>query len=134
MKHTVLPNGLDLAYVSREDVHFLYKEIFVDQTYLKHGLQICPGNTVIDVGANLGLFSIFAAGLVGFKVSESNLADEGFLLPEKAAKWCLQIVLSLSRHLVFNKAICFKPAYFAQDACFAALFTDWQSVGESHCC
>lgn len=67
-KVTVLPNGLDLAYVSRLDVRFLYTEIFENCVYLRHGLDICPGDTIVDVGANLGLFSIFSARRAGTKV------------------------------------------------------------------
>ena len=68
VKTTNLPNGLNLAYVSLEDMHFLYKEIFTRQAYLRHGLKLCSGDTVIDVGANVGLFSIFASGMIGEKV------------------------------------------------------------------
>ena len=59
---------MTMNYVSEEDVHYLYKEIFVDQAYLRHGIRICPASTVIDVGANVGLFSIFAASKAGPEV------------------------------------------------------------------
>lgn len=68
LRRTRLPNGLDLAYVSKEDVAFLYKEIFLEGAYSRHNAEISPGDTVIDVGANLGLFSIWASRLVGRQV------------------------------------------------------------------
>lgn len=68
-KRLRLPNELEVAYVSREDVLFLYKEIFEDKAYLKHGLTIREGDVVIDVGANIGMFSIFASEAVGKQVS-----------------------------------------------------------------
>jgi FkbM family methyltransferase len=43
------------------EIKFLYKEIFIDSCYLKHGVKVENGNTVIDVGANLGLFSLSLA-------------------------------------------------------------------------
>ena len=65
---------MDLAYVSQEDVAFLYKEIFKEGAYTQHGVNICCGDTVIDVGANLGLFSIWASRLVGRQVCASKIA------------------------------------------------------------
>jgi FkbM family methyltransferase len=36
-------------------------EIFVDRLYLQEGVSILPGDIVLDVGANIGLFTLFAA-------------------------------------------------------------------------
>ena len=72
-RSTRLPNGMDLAYVSREDVAFLYQEIFLEEAYTQHGVKICCGDTVIDVGANLGLFSLWASRLVGKQVCASEI-------------------------------------------------------------
>ena len=44
---------------------FLYREIFAEQTYLQHGIQLAGGDTVIDVGGNIGFFALFAAECVG---------------------------------------------------------------------
>lgn len=40
---------------------FLYEEVYCQQQYLQHGVGLKPGDTVVDVGANIGLFSLFAA-------------------------------------------------------------------------
>lgn len=45
---------------SRHEARFIYREIFDDRTYLRHGLALSPGDTVIDAGANVGFFSVFA--------------------------------------------------------------------------
>ena len=37
----------------------VYKEIFEDQCYLRHGIRLQDGDTVVDIGANIGLFSLF---------------------------------------------------------------------------
>ena len=62
---TTLPNGLEVCYASKYDVSFLYREIFEEQTYLRHGVQLAEGGVVVDVGGNIGFFALFAAGLVG---------------------------------------------------------------------
>ena len=58
------PNGLTVHYVSRPDVAFLYDEVFVQHTYTSHGVVLKPGDTVFDVGANIGVFALQAASLV----------------------------------------------------------------------
>ena len=63
-----LPNGLQLHYVSRLDVDFLWKEVRQDTVHLQHGIHIAPGDVVLDVGANIGLFAHYAAELVGTEV------------------------------------------------------------------
>jgi len=45
---------------SREETEFLIKEIFADRSYLRHGIEIAPGAVILDAGANIGLFTLFA--------------------------------------------------------------------------
>ena len=54
-----LPNGLRVAHVNRNEAEVIYKEIFEDETYLQHGVTLNDGDCVFDVGANIGLFSLF---------------------------------------------------------------------------
>mmetsp|Transcript_9634 Transcript_9634/g.34200 ORF Transcript_9634/g.34200 Transcript_9634/m.34200 type:complete len:414 (+) Transcript_9634:286-1527(+) len=61
----VLPDGRRVRCVSKRDVPFLYREIFQEKCYLKHGVELRPGDTVFDVGANIGLFALFAAERCG---------------------------------------------------------------------
>lgn len=68
-----LPNGCVFRYVSKDDVRFLYKEIYTERGYLRHGIQLQQGDTVIDVGANIGLFSAFAAEAVGPEVGAASI-------------------------------------------------------------
>lgn len=58
---TRLPNGLALHYVSRPDVSFLFREVFTERCYAQHGVSVRPGDTVLDVGANVGVFALWAA-------------------------------------------------------------------------
>jgi FkbM family methyltransferase len=59
MKDTVLPNGLKIFHLNSGETSFLYQEIFKDGFYLKHGVAVSAGDIVFDVGANIGIFSIW---------------------------------------------------------------------------
>src|SRR4030095_6755761 len=55
----VLPNGLEIVQLNQYETKYVYKEIFEDQCYLRHGIRLRDGDTVVDIGANIGLFSLF---------------------------------------------------------------------------
>ncbi|HEV7518278.1 MAG TPA: amino acid adenylation domain-containing protein, partial [Thermoanaerobaculia bacterium] len=55
-----LPDGTVVAHRNRGETEFLYREIFAGEGYLRHGLALADGDTVFDVGANIGLFALFA--------------------------------------------------------------------------
>ena len=56
-----LPNGMVVAQQNKNETEYLYDEIFVRQAYLRHGITLAEDACVVDVGANIGLFSLFAA-------------------------------------------------------------------------
>ena len=56
----VLPDGSPVAHLNRNETDYIYNEIFVLQAYLRHGITIRDGACVLDVGANIGLFTVFA--------------------------------------------------------------------------
>jgi len=43
---------------SKHEAKFIYKEIFVKRTYLKNGISVENGDIIVDVGANIGLFTL----------------------------------------------------------------------------
>ncbi len=53
------PCGLQLAQLNKAETDFIYKEVFVDQVYLRHGITLNDGDCVFDIGANIGMFSVF---------------------------------------------------------------------------
>jgi non-ribosomal peptide synthase protein (TIGR01720 family)/FkbM family methyltransferase len=44
---------------NKHETDFFYQQIFVDQTNFRHGITLRDGNCVFDVGANIGLFTMF---------------------------------------------------------------------------
>ena len=81
-------HGLIWEYLCEEESDFIFDEIFVKQVYARHGIVISEGSTVIDVGANIGLFSLFCIQQTksinilcieplppNFKALKRNLAD-----------------------------------------------------------
>lgn len=88
MKKLTLPNGKELFYIDKLTAFWVYNEIFEENMYLKHGIGIKKGDIVFDVGANIGLFSLFIAEKASdlkiytfepikpiFEVLEANLID-----------------------------------------------------------
>lgn len=55
-----LPNGLEVAHLNQAETSFLYNEIFEDRVYEKLGVVFRAGACVVDVGANIGMFCLFA--------------------------------------------------------------------------
>ncbi|MEM9164803.1 MAG: FkbM family methyltransferase, partial [Cyanobacteria bacterium P01_F01_bin.4] len=55
-----LPNRLEIAHLNQYETEYLYQEIFLDKVYSKHGVVLKDGDCVVDVGANIGLFTLFA--------------------------------------------------------------------------
>lgn len=59
----LLPNGLQLYThfdAAPEETVFLYEEIFVHEVYSAAVKALQPGDLVVDIGANIGMFSMFA--------------------------------------------------------------------------
>ncbi|WP_437621815.1 FkbM family methyltransferase [Sorangium sp. So ce1151] len=55
-----LPNGLTITHQNEAETLHFYSDIFEHRSYVKHGMEIAPGACVFDVGANIGLFTLFA--------------------------------------------------------------------------
>ena len=55
-----LPNNMAIAHQNKHETDFFYRQIFMDQTNFKHGITLHDGDCVFDVGANIGLFALFA--------------------------------------------------------------------------
>jgi FkbM family methyltransferase len=88
MKKLTLPNGEVIAYIDKLTALDVYDEIYVENEYLRHGIQVNDNDVVFDIGANIGLFSRYIAAKANnlriftfepvpkiFGVLEENLAN-----------------------------------------------------------
>ncbi|MGP3976838.1 amino acid adenylation domain-containing protein [Streptomyces sp. 8N114] len=55
-----LPNGLPVFARDRGEAESRYAEIFTAQGFLRHGITLGEGDCVVDAGAGIGLFTLFA--------------------------------------------------------------------------
>lgn len=58
-----LPNEMTIVCRNRNETEFMYEEIFADKTYLNFGIDVPNDACIFDVGANIGLFTLFASQL-----------------------------------------------------------------------
>jgi amino acid adenylation domain-containing protein/FkbM family methyltransferase len=56
-----LPSGLAMAELNRNETDYLHREVVELAAYVRHGLTLRDGDTIFDVGANIGMFSVFAS-------------------------------------------------------------------------
>jgi FkbM family methyltransferase len=54
-----LANGLTVYGLSQDDTLNVYRDIFDEDCYRRHGIAIEDGDCVLDVGANTGLFTLY---------------------------------------------------------------------------
>jgi FkbM family methyltransferase len=54
-----LPNGLSVDSLNNNDTLMVYRDIFEDDCYRRHGVTIADGDCILDVGANTGLFILY---------------------------------------------------------------------------
>lgn len=56
----ILPNGVPIYSLNSHETDWLFREIFEERSYCRHGINIPENATVVDIGANIGMFSLFA--------------------------------------------------------------------------
>lgn len=60
MNKVRLANGLEIAEINPHETRFLYDEIFVQEVYAAYDLRVPAGGLVLDIGANIGMFALYA--------------------------------------------------------------------------
>jgi FkbM family methyltransferase len=55
----LLPNGLTVYGLTENDTVMVYRDIFEDDCYRRHGVTIRDGDCILDIGANTGLFILY---------------------------------------------------------------------------
>ena len=61
VRRATLPNGLEIAYQAKAEMEQMYDDIFEKRVYTRQGITLRDGDTVFDVGGNIGLFTVFVA-------------------------------------------------------------------------
>ncbi|MBD3922234.1 FkbM family methyltransferase [Paenibacillus sp. PR3] len=56
-----LTNGIEIYQNNEGETEFLYNEIFHKEMYFKHGITLPDNGTVMDVGANIGMFTLYVS-------------------------------------------------------------------------
>jgi FkbM family methyltransferase len=59
MRRLTLPDGLEVFSLNADETRFVHGEVFGARCYLQHGIELRDGDCVFDVGANIGMASIF---------------------------------------------------------------------------
>jgi amino acid adenylation domain-containing protein/FkbM family methyltransferase len=62
-RRLALPGGIAVVHQNRHETEYVHREIFVERVYLRHGLELPEDACVFDVGANVGLFTLFVGRL-----------------------------------------------------------------------
>lgn len=60
LKKCTLPNNMEIFYHLKGETDFLYREIFKENNYTKYGIELNDNACIIDIGANIGLFTLYA--------------------------------------------------------------------------
>ena len=85
-----LPGIGPITHLHDYETEYLHEEIFVKEAYLRHGVTLRPGDCVLDVGANIGMFTLFVSMRVpGIRVYAFEPARAAFeVLRENVARYC----------------------------------------------
>jgi len=94
MRRATLPNGMNVAYQTKAELDQFYADIFERQGYTRHGIALADGACVFDVGANIGLFTLFVTDRVrGARVYAFEPAPPLFTILAENTLWCAGEVL-----------------------------------------
>ena len=121
-----LPDGAVVAHLNRNETDYIYHEIFELQAYLRHGITIQDGDCIVDAGANIGLFTVFASRLardlrvIAFEPNPAAFA----CLAANAGAWgsgvrCLPVGLSRdsgTAELTFFEGLSLLSGFYADAA------------------
>ena len=59
MRQLNLPDGLEVFSLNADETRFVHGEVFGARCYLQHGIELRDGDCVFDVGANIGMATVF---------------------------------------------------------------------------
>ncbi|HET8796728.1 MAG TPA: amino acid adenylation domain-containing protein, partial [Thermoanaerobaculia bacterium] len=122
-RHT-LANGLAVAEHRRHETEFFYRQIFERDPFAASGLDIPEGSVVFDVGANIGLFTLYAhLAAPRVRVFAFEPLPEVFArLSENAAGYGVDA--RLVNAAVGARAGECEITYFPEESCMSGLYSD----------
>lgn len=122
----VLPDGSPVAHLNRSETDYIYNEIFILQAYLRHGITINDDDCIVDAGANIGLFTVFASRLArNLRITSFEPNPHAFAcLKANAEAWgtgvkCLPFGLSnenKTAELIFFEGLSLLSGFYADAA------------------
>ena len=126
-----LPNGMSLYTYNKSELKFLYEEIFTDKIYFQHGITIPDNGCVVDIGANLGMFTV-CANMVAKDVKIYSFEP----LPPTFELLNLNSSLYKNKTKVFNCGISSKEesvtfTYYPNATILSSRYTDNSDVTET---
>jgi FkbM family methyltransferase len=63
-----LPNGQEILIRNRPEAIQFYRDIFEKHIYTSHGIVVKPNDVVFDVGANIGIFTLFLGRIPDLRI------------------------------------------------------------------
>ena len=93
----VLNDGMVISAPANNTILAMIREIFIDRVYTPYGLDIEKNDVVVDVGANIGLFALYAAAMTRNKV----YAFEPF--PENVAYIAQNIATNSINNIIYEQ-------------------------------
>ena len=69
LKTLILPNDKEVFSFQEGETKFLYDEIWKDNTYVSHGLELKENDTVFDIGSNIGMFSMYCGSITNNNIN-----------------------------------------------------------------
>ena len=91
-----LKNGMSIVSPVDEPLLIMLEEIWINRRYAMEDFKICSGHTIVDVGAHVGVFTLWAAS-----------ADPGarVIAVEPSARMCEFLRRNISRNSLRNVTI-----------------------------
>lgn len=59
MNTVKLPDGRNIFTIDKHTARDVFREIYEENSYLQKGIQIKSGDVIFDIGANIGLFTLY---------------------------------------------------------------------------
>lgn len=79
--------GVSFCHLNSAEAELIWEEVWVRRTYLQHGVSLRSGDTVVDVGANIGLFSLLALSYGATVVAVEPIPALAAVLEANLNRW-----------------------------------------------